>query len=386
MKMVLFILLISQTIFATNDHGKVVKQYTDGYKDIAIAEMYRSGIPASIKLAQGMLESNWGRSELATVANNHFGIKCGSSWTGTGFYKEDDDRDASGKLIESCFRQFADATESYLAHSDFLTDERKAYRYGFLFEYATTDYVSWAHGLRSAGYATDPKYPQKLISIIEKYQLQKYDVNLGDANTNSYVSDGREQNSTDGIVISSVSLPHERPAAKKETAATESKRKTTFTKRPSAGMSSSRLAYSISSNNDVVMVTAVGGETVQQLAAKVGLDSDELLTYNELYLQKEDVLEPGAKVYLEKKKRKLAVGPTHHLVQEGETMASIAQEYGLRLNSLYAKNRMPKGSTTVGGQRLHLQATASLSERPKFRLPNSKRNHAFLFEDDPTVN
>jgi len=95
------------------------------------------------------------------------------------------------------------------------------------------------------------------------------------------------------------------------------------------------------------MVTAVGGETVQQLAAKVGLDSDELLTYNELYLQKEDVLEPGAKVYLEKKKRKLAVGPTHHLVQEGETMASIAQEYGLRLNSLYAKNRMPKGSTTV---------------------------------------
>jgi len=383
---VMVLLLISQVAIATEDHGKVVKQYMDGYKDVAIAEMYRTGIPASIKLAQGMLESNWGRSELATVANNHFGIKCGSSWTGAGFYKEDDDRDSQGQLVKSCFRTFTDATESYLAHSDFLTDSNKAYRYGFLFDYDSTDYVSWAHGLRSAGYATDPKYPQKLISIIEKYNLSQYDVNMAGQGGMKQVASHTNSSENGGVVISSVTLPHERTVAKEERQRPSTKRKQVFTKRETAGLATSRLAYSIAANNSVRMVTAVGGETMQQLAQKVGLDCDELLAINEIYLQKEDVLEPGAKVYLEKKKRKLSEGPDFHVVQEGETMASIAQEYGLRLKSLYAKNRMPKGSTTVAGQRLFLKETASLSERPKFRLPNSNRNHAFLFEDDPTVN
>lgn len=388
MKMIVMVLLvISQVAMATEDQGKVVKQYMDGYKDVAIAEMYRTGIPASIKLAQGMLESNWGRSELATVANNHFGIKCGSSWTGAGFYKEDDDRDRHGQLVKSCFRTFTDATKSYLAHSDFLTDSKKAYRYGFLFDYGSTDYVSWAHGLRSAGYATDPKYPQKLISIIEKYNLSQYDADIAVRGGELHqVASDSDAHSTGGVVISSVTLPHERHVDREERQRPATKRKKVFTKRETAGVAASRLAYSIGANNSVRMVTAVGGETMQQLAQKVGLDCDELLAINEIYLQKEDVLEPGAKVYLEKKKRKLSDGPAYHLVQEGETMESIAQEYGLRLKSLYAKNRMPKGSTTVAGQRLFLKETASLAERPKFRLPNSDRKHAFLFEDDPTVN
>lgn len=147
------------------------------YKNIAIAEMHKTGIPASIKLAQGMLESASGRSTLATEANNHFGIKCGGSWEGGTYYREDDDHDANGKLIKSCFRSFNDPTESYFAHSSFLVDQS---RYAFLFEYTRDDYVSWAKGLRKAGYATDKAYPDKLINLIEKYELYRYDLKSED--------------------------------------------------------------------------------------------------------------------------------------------------------------------------------------------------------------
>ena len=156
----------------------IADEYINRYKDIAVSEMYRTGIPASIKLAQGLLESDWGRSELAREANNHFGIKCGGKWSGDGYYLEDDDRDKKGNIIPSCFRVFESSMESYIAHSEFLTSEDRARRYAFLFEYETTDYKSWAKGLKKAGYATDRKYPNKLITIIEKYQLYLFDTHL----------------------------------------------------------------------------------------------------------------------------------------------------------------------------------------------------------------
>jgi len=149
---------------------KIAEAYINQYKDIAVSEMHRSGIPASIKLAQGLLESDWGRSNLATEANNHFGIKCGNSWTGGSFFKEDDDYQ-DGKLISSCFRKYGDAAQSYVDHTTFLSKPR----YVDLFELDPKDYKSWAKGLRKAGYATDKKYPQKLITIIEKYDLAKFD-------------------------------------------------------------------------------------------------------------------------------------------------------------------------------------------------------------------
>ena len=151
-----------------------VVTYIDKYKEIAQSEMSRVGIPASIKLAQGILESNSGQSTLAQKANNHFGIKCGKYWEGGTFYREDDDF-KNGKLIKSCFRKFSSPTHSFMAHSDFLTNLGSQYRYGFLFDLDPLDYESWAHGLKSAGYATDSKYAYKLISIIEKYQLYLYD-------------------------------------------------------------------------------------------------------------------------------------------------------------------------------------------------------------------
>ena len=151
-----------------------VRTYIDKYKEIALSEMQRTGIPASIKLAQGILESNSGRSTLAQKANNHFGIKCGKQWTDETFYREDDDY-KDGKLIESCFRKYTDGAYSFIAHSEFLTNPRSKYRYGFLFQLDPLNYSEWARGLKKSGYATDPKYADKLISIIESYELYLFD-------------------------------------------------------------------------------------------------------------------------------------------------------------------------------------------------------------------
>jgi len=146
--------------------------YIEKYKSIAISEMERTGIPASIKLAQGLLESGSGSSTLALEANNHFGIKCGGAWSGATFYREDDDHDDKGNLIKSCFRKFDNPSQSFYAHSAFLTDQG---RYEFLFNLPQGDYEGWAYGLKKAGYATDKAYPSKLISLIHKYELYQFD-------------------------------------------------------------------------------------------------------------------------------------------------------------------------------------------------------------------
>lgn len=157
----------------SNEYLELQKTYIDLYKDIAISEMHRSGIPASIKLAQGLLESQAGKSQLAQNANNHFGIKCKSTWSGPSFYKKDDDFDKQGRLMESCFRAYDFAEQSYRDHSDFLVHRE---RYSDLFAYGRQDYVNWAIGLSRCGYATDKKYAQKVIETIEKHDLHQYDL------------------------------------------------------------------------------------------------------------------------------------------------------------------------------------------------------------------
>jgi len=139
--------------------------YIEAFKAVAIEEMNLYGIPASITLAQGILESGSGNSSLAKYANNHFGVKCTSEWRGKGYYKDDDQRN-------DCFRVYKDARESYKDHSEFL----KRKRYSFLFELDKNDYKNWAYGLKQAGYATNPKYPDLLINIISKYKLYQYDM------------------------------------------------------------------------------------------------------------------------------------------------------------------------------------------------------------------
>ena len=146
--------------------------YIERYRDLAIVEMYRTGIPASITLAQGLHESNYGTSPLAIYANNHFGIKCKPQWRGKTFFHKDDDYDNYGRLVNSCFRSYESDIDSYVDHSNFLVT-RDLYKE--LFYYHKTDYSSWAYGLKRCGYATDPNYAKKLISKIEKYGLAQYD-------------------------------------------------------------------------------------------------------------------------------------------------------------------------------------------------------------------
>jgi flagellum-specific peptidoglycan hydrolase FlgJ len=170
-----------------------VLSYIDQYKFVAIDEMERSGIPASIILAQGILESNAGVSNLAIESNNHFGIKCKSYWTGSAYYHPDDDRDANGKLIPSCFRMYDSVEASYADHSDFLMN---TLHYRPLFVYDKTEYEQWARGLQICGYASDPAYAEKLIKTINLYNLHEFDYY-----TVQYIEVSKIK-TTDGLIVS----------------------------------------------------------------------------------------------------------------------------------------------------------------------------------------
>ena len=165
-----FILLLLLSSFYADDYKAT---YVEKWKEISIVESNRSGIPVAIILGQAVLESNYGKSELATKARNHFGIKCKKEWEGGSFYKKDDDRNDKGELIESCFRSYGLDIDSFIDHSHFLSNR---WCYGSLFDYSKTDYKSWAIGLQECGYATDKKYAQKLIKIIETHELWKLDL------------------------------------------------------------------------------------------------------------------------------------------------------------------------------------------------------------------
>lgn len=268
--------------------------YIERYAELAVEEMYRSGVPASITLAQGLLESRYGQSELAVKGNNHFGIKC-HNWNGEGIYHDDDRKG-------ECFRKYDSAEESFRDHSDFL---RYRDRYRFLFDLDPTDYKGWAHGLKKAGYATDSKYSQKLISLIEEFELYKYDQ-----------SDARQRQLPD----SPSEIERVEPLSKRQ--------KETFQ------FALSRQMYSI---NGVPFVYSVEGESYESIAARYNLFRKEILRYNDL---NEDVtLYPGTVVYLQKKKKQAAKGLDKHIVEgDGETLADIAQRYAVRLSSLCRMN------------------------------------------------
>lgn len=166
------VLSLSAVCMTASRPVSVQERYIEQFKLVAVSEMERTGIPASIKMAQALHESQSGRSELATQANNHFGIKCKTTWSGATYQYKDDDRDSTGSLVFSCFRSYPTAMESYMDHSDFL---KYRPRYRELFELPLSDYKSWAYGLKKCGYATDPNYPERLIKIIERYNLDLLD-------------------------------------------------------------------------------------------------------------------------------------------------------------------------------------------------------------------
>ena len=273
------------------------QDYFDTYKDVAIEQMLKYHIPASITLAQGVLESGAGRSELTRKANNHFGIKC-HGWTGRKSYHDDDE-------LGECFRAYNSAYESYQDHSVFLTNSK---RYSSLFRLKQTDYKGWAKGLKACGYATSPTYATRLIEIIELYKLYRYDTKH---HVDKYQLD---QVRHQGSILRQV---HE--------------------------------------FNNNYYVIARKGDTFRSVAEDVDVSYRKLAKFNER--DKNDVLEEGEMVWLQKKRRK---APKEykgliHLIEDGESMYSISQKYGIRLKNLYKINHLDPDFTIRVGYQLRLR-------------------------------
>ena len=320
--------------------------YIEQYAALAVEEMYRSGIPASITLAQGLLESGYGLSELAVKGNNHFGIKCHNNWTGGKMYHDDD---AKGE----CFRKYSDPELSYRDHSDFL---RYRDRYKFLFDLELTDYKGWAHGLKKAGYATDPSYPSKLIRLIETYKLHEYDRKPasygrtaveGTAKHKKDKSENRSRKEKTVITFKGEDLPEEIPESP---TVIEQSRPLTSRQREEFHFSLSRQIFE---QNGVPFVYSVEGETYQSIAASNNLFEREILKFNEA--SKGDKLLPGTMVYLKPKKGKAAKGLDKHVFEEGDTMREISQRFGVRLDKLYKMNGMPEGYAPKEGDIIRLR-------------------------------
>lgn len=274
-------IIVSVFQVASQKRYKVYENYIDTYKHIAMDHMRKHKIPASITLAQGLLESGAGMSELTKRSNNHFGIKCHRDWTGGRVYAKDD-------TPNDCFRKYNRAEESFDDHSQFLV---KGVRYKFLFNLSPTDYVGWARGLQKSGYATDRAYANKLIKLIDDYELYQYD--------------------------------------KENYRRSQSIR--------SEGSSSANWKHQPFKTYGLVYVIAVEGDTYEGIAAEFGFKTKDLLKYNEV--PKGFPLNKGDIVYFEKKKSRADKPYFEHLVQIGESMHSISQKYGLRVKNLYKMNK-----------------------------------------------
>jgi len=294
--------------------GEIQLAYIERYKDIAIREMERAGIPASIKLAQGILESDSGQSTLARRVNNHFGIKCGANWKGETFYKEDDDYNDQGQIVKSCFRGYKNGDASYVAHSEFLRDPAKAFRYGFLFRLDPKDYQRWAYGLRQAGYATSATYSEQLITLIERYQLYRFD----------------------NMTLIDVDTPTE------------------------------IVAVGILSNNDVRYTVVNKGERLEDLARRVDVSVRNLISYNENIQLDQNNLTEGERVYLQPKRNSYRGQQKFHSVEAGESMFAISQKYAVKLSKLFKRNRLENGQEPRANEKIKLRG-CRVKEPPALR-------------------
>lgn len=276
--------------------------YINQYRDLAIEEMLRYRIPASITLAQGLLESAAGNSDLARKGNNHFGIKC-HGWTGATTYHDDDER-------QECFRAYGNVRDSYEDHSKFLAQQK---RYSRLFSLKITDYKGWARGLKACGYATSPTYAQKLIGIIELYKLYQYDT----AKTyDRFMADH---------------LSKDMPAVR------------------------GGKLHPIHIYNKNYYITVRQGDTFRLIAKEVGISYRKLAKYNER--DKNDKLRIGEVIYLKKKQKKAekVYKRRPHTVKQGESMYSIAQKYGIKLKSLYRMNNLGPDYNIKVGDKLRVR-------------------------------
>jgi LysM repeat protein len=303
----LFFSSCKTTSYQTSQQNYTRQQYIQQFAPLAVSEMKRTGIPASIKLAQAILESGDGNSRLAKRANNHFGIKC-HDWRGPRIYHDDDHRG-------ECFRKYRSADASFQDHSDFLSTRS---RYAFLFDLDPTDYAAWAQGLKSSGYATNPSYDRLLIRIIEENQLHQYDRGGTAINQSAPVS-----------IRPAVALPIPGPPTESSPGRT------------------------VSVINHVRYVIARDGDSFESLAREFRLMAWELPRYNETDSQAK--LREGDIVFLQPKKNRAEKGNEFHVVEEGETLYRISQLYGVKLDRLRIRNGLKTGEEPSSGQTIWLR-------------------------------
>lgn len=316
--------------------------YVNTYKALAMAEEQRSGIPASITLAQGLHETQAGTSDLVKQSNNHFGIKCKDEWKGQVVYHDDDAR-------QECFRSYPTAADSYRDHSDFL---HRSTRYAFLFQLPPTDYEGWAYGLRKAGYATNIKYSQILIKLVKDYNLQQY----------TLIAMGRMKPSEE-VVLTMPGAPAVTPVtadvagggAGSGGGATGSG--TGLNKHdPAAGAGGLSGAPEVAypegefSINRTRVIYAQAGSSLLAIANQYEISLPRLMEFNEL--KEQDVLVKGQLIFLQRKRKSGSI--EFHVVREGESVYDISQAEGIRMEELMEFNQLGPDSRLAPGQKLFL--------------------------------
>jgi len=368
MKQLLLIIFLGFTTLLQAQREKVVA-YVNQYKQLAIEEMRRTGVPASITLAQGILESQSGESDLAKGSNNHFGIKCKTEWTGPKTYHDDDEK-------KECFRVYASAEESYRDHSNFL---RSRDPYQFLFKLDKSDDIGWAYGLKKAGYATEKDYPYRLLNLINDYELHQYSSIALKQNTTptTTVDNGKKlkvinqsNSEIDFIKPSVVETPIIEKAPFKEipvATITETEKEDTVevektpvsvpeiveTKKISPYPAA---AFTI---NHAKVIYATAGTSLLSIANKYGISLSKLFSFNEL--KEMDILEDDQLLFLETKLKKGATD--FHVVENNETLASISQTEGIRLESLFEYNQLKKERPLTKGEKILLRAPTTPSKK-----------------------
>ena len=309
------IYVVTATILSSNLFAQRISpdEYINTYREIAIAEMKRSGIPASVTLAQGILETECGNSDLVKKSNNHFGIKCKSTWTGESVKHTDD-------APNECFRKYNNPADSYKDHSDYL---KTSPRYATLFELDPSDYKGWAYGLKKAGYATNPKYPQIVISNIEKYNLQQYD--------NLTVQD------FDNIAINKI-ITNQKPVEQN------------IVVDITAIENSIKLKNKI---NGLKALMAPKGASLLVIASKANIDLGKLLEYNDL--STDGLLNDEQVIYLEKKLKQ--GNRDFYIALQKETLYDISQNNAVQLKNLLQFNNMNENQTVQKGTKIKLRSS-----------------------------
>lgn len=357
---------VSVVIYAQNTAK--IQNYVDTYKEIAINEEIRSGVPAAITLAQGILESGCGQSDLCQKSNNHFGVKCKENWTGPTTTHDDD-------LKGECFRVYASAAESYKDHSDFL--KYRPY-YVDLFKLRQDDYKGWAYGLKKAGYATERDYPKNLIHLIEAYNLQQYTLaalarmsNPGQdayAASNSQAADVAATVAKATMPVSTSAAANARPA-QAVPVITNEEEDTTYaapavvTEDDNTGEPAmDTYPNGTFTINGVRVIFAKAGTSLFAMATNYNVAFKALLDYNEL--ENGDILEKDRLIYLERKPKR--GGKDYHIVAASESLDDIAQKEGVRLESILLYNTLQKNSRPAVGSKIYLrlaQGTAAKAHK-----------------------